>query len=99
MALEEYPSVLGPPVELTDERREHILRHHPVVAPFLNRIADVVARPDKIRQSTYDPNVLLLSRFYADVLGGKHLVVVVKIGERPFADCLRHAPTYRRARP
>jgi len=84
MAPEEYPSVLGPPVELTDERRDHILRRHPVVASFPDRIGDVIAHPEKIRRSVYDPNVLLLSRFYADILGGKHLVVVVKTGARPF---------------
>lgn len=84
MAPEEYPSVLGPPVELTDERRTHITRRHPVVALFLDRIGSVLAHPEQIRRSTYDPDVLLLSRFYADILDGKHLVVVVKLGEKPF---------------
>lgn len=84
MAIEEYPSVLGQPVELTDERRAHILKRHPAVAPFLERIGDVLVLPEEVRRSTYDPEVLLFSRFYPDILGGKHLVVVVKIDGRRF---------------
>lgn len=79
MAIEEYPSVLGRPVELTDDRRAHILKRHPTVAPFLERIRDVLALPEEVRTSSYDPKVLLFSRFYPDILEGKHLVVVVKI--------------------
>jgi len=84
MAIEKYPSVLGQPVELTDERRGHILKRHPAVAPFLDRIHEVLTRPDRVRRSTYDPNVLLFSLFYCDILDGKHLVVVVKTDGRRF---------------
>src|SRR3989304_9932014 len=84
MANEEYPSVLGQPVELTNERRAHILKRHPVIAPFLERIRDVLALPEEARRSNYDPEVLLLSRFYPDILGGKHLMVVVRIDGRRF---------------
>ena len=59
-----------------------MLNRHPVIAPFLERIREVLLRPEGIRRSTYDPEVLLFSRFYPDVLGGKHLVVVVKTNER-----------------
>ena len=82
MAIERYPSALGQPVELTDERRAHILKRHPAIAPFLERIRDVLALPEEVRRSKYDPEVLLLSRFYPDILGGKHVVVVVKIDGR-----------------
>ena len=84
MAIEEYPSVLRQPVEFTDERRAHILKRHPAAAPFMERIRDVLALPQQIRRSTYDPEVLLFSRFYPDILGGKHLVVVVRIDGRRF---------------
>ena len=52
MAIEEYPSVLGQPVELIDERRAHILKRHPAVAPFLERIGDVPVLPEEVRKST-----------------------------------------------
>jgi hypothetical protein len=39
---------------------------------------------EEICRSTYDPEVLLFSRFYPDILGGKHMVVAVKIDERWF---------------
>ena len=84
MAIEEYPSVLGQPVELTDERRAHILERHPTVAPFLERVREVLALPEEVRRSAYDPEVLLFSRFYPDILGGKHLVVIVRVDGRRF---------------
>jgi len=84
MAGEQYWSVLGRPVELSDERRTHILDRHPSVAPFLERIGEVLLRPEAVRRSTYDPEVLPFSRFHPDGLGGKHLVVVVKLGGRCF---------------
>ena len=59
MANEEYPSVLGQPVELTDERRAHILKRHPAVGPFLERIRDVLALPEEVRRSNYDLMVVV----------------------------------------
>ena len=69
-----------------------LIDHQPQMA-FATRSIDVLelrnnvtgfAHPEQIRRSTYDPNVVLLSTFYADILDGKHLVVVVKLDERPF---------------
>ena len=84
MAAERFQHVAGHEVELTDERRAHILLYHPDMAPFLDRLAGVLRAPDVLRQSTEDPTVLVHYKYFADVLGGKYVAVVVKIGDRRF---------------
>jgi hypothetical protein len=66
------------PVELTRERAKHIAEQHPELLPaHLDRIGATLARPDKIRRSIRSDHGKLFSRWYADLLGGKHVVVVV----------------------
>lgn len=78
MATERFEDSAGQRVELTDERRAHIVQYHPDVVPFLDRMAQALRAPDMLRQSTQDPNVVVHYRYFADLLGGKYLVVVVK---------------------
>jgi len=79
-----FPSASGKTVELTDERRTHILRYHPDVGPFFERIGEVLVHPDELRRSRQDSGVLLFYKFYPDILEGKYMVVVVKENERSF---------------
>ena len=71
-------------MELTDERRAHILLYHPDMATFLDRLAEVLRVPDVLRQSTEDPTVLVHYKYFADILGGKYVAVVVKVDDRRF---------------
>ena len=75
-------SAIGKVVELTDERREHIARYHSDLIPFLDRLGAVLAHPDELRRSLDDPEVILMYKYYPDILGGKYVAVVVKVGER-----------------
>lgn len=84
MVAETFQDFSGQPVELTDERRAHILRYHPDLAPFLARVAQVLQVPDALRQSTEDPSVVVHYKYFADILGGKYLAVVVKTNVRRF---------------
>ena len=79
-----FPTAIGKPVELTDERQAHILRYHPDVGPFFDRIGDSLAHPDALRRSSQDSAIVLFYKFYPDILGGKYMVVVVKENERSF---------------
>jgi len=79
-----FSSAIGKTVELTDERREHILKYHPDVAPFLDRTEEVLAYPDAIRRSSQDSQVVLFYKFYPDILKGKYIVVVAKEEDRSF---------------
>lgn len=65
-------------VELTEEREQHIAERHPDLLPeHRDRIAETLAEPDQVRRSARFGSAKLFSRWYADVLLGKHVVVVV----------------------
>lgn len=65
-------------VELTQEREKHIEEHHPDLLPkYRDRIARTLAEPDQVRRSARSSNARLFSRWFDDIMGGKHVVVVV----------------------
>lgn len=70
--------VLGNKIRLTDERRNHILQHAELTGHF-DWLAETLAGPEKIIQSTQDENAHL---YYAykrqSAVGDKWLCVVVK---------------------
>jgi len=69
---------LGVEVHLTDERERHIADRHPDLLPAHRaRIGRTLADPDQVRRSTRFAGARLFSRWYDDVAGGKHIVVVV----------------------
>jgi len=56
----------------------HIADHHPDLLPeHLDRIMETVADPDDVRRSARAANARLLTRWFGDLRGGKHVVVVV----------------------
>lgn len=79
-----FPSAIGKTVDLTDKRQGYILRYHPYVGPFFERIGEVRAHPDELRRSRQDSVALLFYKFYSDIPEGKYMVVVVKENERSF---------------
>ncbi len=65
-------------VEFTPERQHHIAQHHPDLLPeHSDRIRETLADPDLVRRSVRFANAKLFSRWYTDLRGGKHVVVVV----------------------
>jgi hypothetical protein len=73
--------VFSSEVEWTDERERHIAERHPDLLPeHRERIAQTLAEPDQVRCSPRFPAVRLFSRWYPEVRGGKHVVVVVVSG-------------------
>jgi hypothetical protein len=65
-------------VELSDEREAHIAERHPDLVPeHRHRIAPTLADPDQVRHSNRFSSAKLFSRWYGDLKGGKHVVVVV----------------------
>lgn len=69
--------------ELTDERFAHIARVHPELLPGrLDLVASTLLEPDEVRRDLRYASTRLLSRWYNDLLGGKHVVVAV-VGEPP----------------
>jgi hypothetical protein len=65
-------------VELSDERERHISERHPDLLPeHRTRIATTLADPDQIRRSRRFGSARLFSKWYDEVKGGKHIVVVI----------------------
>ena len=68
----------GEDVELTSERRNHIVRQHPEMGTDFDQIIkSALSDPDQVRRSRRMGNARLFSRWFADVRGGKHAVIVV----------------------
>ncbi|MDO8569962.1 MAG: hypothetical protein Q7R97_00055 [Candidatus Daviesbacteria bacterium] len=79
-----YKSVLGKDFELTTERKKHVLNFHPDLKPYFSKITDVFTKPDEIRISKSDPQVLLFYKYFAKIKAGKYIVGVAKINSRAF---------------
>lgn len=71
-------TALNSNVVLTQERLKHIEQGHPEVAPeHIDKIVETIQDPGLVRVSRRQTGGLLLSRWYPEILNGKHLVVVV----------------------
>jgi hypothetical protein len=71
-------SYLKGEVELTCERERHITERHPDLLPeYYDLIVATLANPDVVRRSLRLGTARLISRWFDQVRGGKHLVVVV----------------------
>ena len=68
-------------VELTDERKRHIFHFHPEVKKYRGYLVKVLAKPETIRASKYDPAVRII---YHKINVRKYLAVVIKINQRNF---------------
>ncbi|MGO8791435.1 MAG: hypothetical protein ACLQVL_29155 [Terriglobia bacterium] len=69
-------------VELTEEREKHVGNRHPELLPKIrDRIRLTLAEPYEVRRSARSADARLFSRWFDDIIGGKHVVVVV-VSER-----------------
>ena len=79
-----YTDLFGETVVITDAVYAMILRKHPEVSDFVDRIDRTLAEPDEVRYSVRDKRSVLYYLFEDEVLGGKWVVVVVKRIDRNF---------------
>ena len=79
-----FKSRLGKEIELTEERKQHILTFHPEIAQHLDKFAEVLLKPEGIRRSISDKKVLLFDKGFASIGSGNYLRIAVKINERWF---------------
>lgn len=71
-------------VELTIERKSHIILRHPEIRPHIKKITQVLSSPDTVKRSKFDPEALLFYKYFDKIKGGKYINVTVKRGERNF---------------
>jgi hypothetical protein len=74
----QWLDVFSQPVELTEERWQHIVTEHPIMGDHREKLPTVLADPDYVKRSKRDKDVLLYYRYFTDILDGKFLLVVVK---------------------
>ena len=79
-----FKSSLGKTVELTSERKKHILIRHPDLKPYFKLIKDALLKPDELKISKSDLQVLLFYKFFGTILNGKYIAVGVKLNKRSF---------------
>jgi|SRR3990172_4355972 len=69
---------LGADVEWTEERQRHVGERHPDLLPVhQGKIAETLANPDMVCLSARSIKAKLFSRWYTELQGGKHVVVVL----------------------
>jgi len=73
-----FTDYAGERITLTVSVYEVIAFKHPEVKRFFELVTQTLADPEVVRKSVTDPRVRLYYRFYAGVLDGKFVVVVVK---------------------
>lgn len=69
-------------IKLTDEHWSHIVKEHPEVEPYKNRLADVLSNPDLIKRSKRNKDTFLYYRYYKDIYEGKYLLAVSKTSDK-----------------
>ena len=68
-------SVNGVPIRLTSERWTHILRRHPEVQTYQDRITETVTDPDFVAKGLHGE--LKAAKLYADLPAGPKYFIVV----------------------
>lgn len=82
--MKKYTSILGEEIELTFERKAHILAFHPDLSIYLDNFTEVFLYPDKIKVSVSDDKVLLFYKRFATIGPDKYLCIPVKKSSRWF---------------
>ncbi|SRR6266540_5791729 len=73
---------LGRKVRLTSERRQHILKHHPEMGEWIDKIGGVLAHPERGIRSRFDSESELHYVWQPRTrVGPKYLCVVVVVKE------------------
>lgn len=64
-------------VKLTLQRKKHIIQNHPIMEDYLDNLREVLEKPDEIRFSSRNNEVLLFYRYFDNIENGKYMVAVV----------------------
>lgn len=71
-----FKTIIGG-INLSKERRLHIIEHHPVMEDYLQNTKEVLEKPVEIRYSSRSDDTLLFYRYFDKIEDGKYIVVVV----------------------
>ena len=65
-------------IRIAEKQWSHIIKVHPEVQPYKDRVADVLANPDLVKKSKRNGDIFLYYHYYKDIYEGKHLLAVVE---------------------
>ncbi len=78
-------------IKLTAKRKTHIIKNHPIMETYLTKLKEVLEKPNDIRYSNYNLNMLLFYCYFDNIEGGKYIAVVVnKIEKQVVTAYLTH---------
>lgn len=70
-------------IKLTDKQWNHIIKEHPEINPYKNRLSKVLSNPDLIKRSKRNKDTFLYYRFYKDIYKGKYLLAIARTKDNP----------------
>ncbi|MBI2658554.1 hypothetical protein HYX05_00430 [Candidatus Woesearchaeota archaeon] len=85
--MKDFKDKFGNIIKFADKQWNHIIKEHPEVEPYKNRILDILKEPDLVKRSKRDEDTFLYYRFYKDVYKGKYLLVIARTRDRLLLTC------------
>lgn len=79
-----YLDLFGNSIELTEERWFHIIKEHPEVRMYKDKIREVLSDPDYVKKSSRNDEVILYYKWYGEIFSGKYFLMIAKKGLRSF---------------
>lgn len=70
-------------IKLTDKQWNHIIKEHPEIESYKNRLSGALSKPDLVKRSKRNKDIFLYYHYYKDIYKGKYLLVVARTKERP----------------
>jgi len=80
---QQYKDKFNNKIKLTDKQWNHIIKEHPEVEPYRNRLSEVLSKPDLVKRSKRDKDTFLYYYHYKDIYDGKYLLAVARTKEKP----------------
>lgn len=74
-----FKDKFGNAISFPDKRWNHIIKEHPEIEPYRERISEVLRNPDLIKKSKRDKDTFLYYRYYKNIFNGKYLLVVARL--------------------
>mgnify|MGYP001609768842 FL=1 len=85
--MENFKDKFNNVIRLIDKRWNHIIKEHPEVGIYKNRLSDVLIKPDLVKRSKRDRDTFLYYCYYEDIYQGKYLLIVARTRDRLLLTC------------
>ena len=80
---EEFSDKFNNRIKFTDKRWNHIIKEHPEIGAYKDKLPDALKNPDLVKRSKRDKDTFLYYRYYKSIFKGKYLIVVARTKNNP----------------